>query len=254
MDIKFIQLEQQLQQQASLLAKQKKTIQRISMLFTISSFFLTTFFLSSFKPEKDNGIIRAKGIVIIDENGKDRILIGAPFPYSKNRIRTDFEKAKATWSNAYGGNFDWYKTNKSITHGGTGMLILDENGHDRVAIGSPMPTSYIGRIAPGHGITINDEKGGERGGFSWLKNDKIDRMVLGLDHSTGYEGATIGVMEDGSTQIRLNDPNSINRLTIMNDKGQLAKWDKRDQKILGVVFKDSLGKTIQTVEPLTKAN
>jgi hypothetical protein len=40
-------------------------------------------------------IIKTKGIVIVDENGKYRILIGVPIPPSKDRVRTDTAKVRA---------------------------------------------------------------------------------------------------------------------------------------------------------------
>lgn len=204
-------------------------------------------FLMAFTNNKkeDLDIIRAKGIIIVDDKGKDRILIGAPFPYSKDRIRTDFEKSKEAWASRFGGNFDWYKNNKSITNEGNGMLILDENGYDRLALGSPVPSSYIGRIAPEYGIVVNDEHGGERGGWGLLKGDDIDRMVLGMDHTTGNEGATMAVLEDGSTEIRLNDSKNINRIDIVNDKGKIAKWNKYPVQFVGVLLKDSSGAIVK---------
>lgn len=57
-------------------------------------------------------LIRAKGIIIEDANGKDRILIGAPVPFSKNRVRTDTALVRKHWAsqfddpNQYMG---WYK-------------------------------------------------------------------------------------------------------------------------------------------------
>src|SRR3981081_1841919 len=121
---------------------------QIQILTTIVALLVIAFLLGFTNHKEENkDIIKTRGIIIVDEKGKDRILIGAPFPYSKDRIRTDFEKSKNAWSGRFGGNFDWYKNNKSITNEGNGMLILDETGYDRVAVGSPVPSSYIGRIA-----------------------------------------------------------------------------------------------------------
>lgn len=38
---------------------------------------------------QDNKIIRARGLVIVDDKGRERILLGAPIPQAKNRVRTD---------------------------------------------------------------------------------------------------------------------------------------------------------------------
>lgn len=51
-----------------------------------------SFMLFSLKNNYTFSVIRAKGIVIVDEKGKDRILIRAPIPYSKDRVRTNMDK------------------------------------------------------------------------------------------------------------------------------------------------------------------
>ena len=49
--------------------------------------------LSTRNPERakaaKEGVIRTRGIVIVDEKGRERILIGAPIPAARNRVRTD---------------------------------------------------------------------------------------------------------------------------------------------------------------------
>lgn len=57
-------------------------------LFSLLSL-LIAFITQAFTKINRFDLIRSKGIIIEDENGRDRILIGAPVPYSKNRVRTD---------------------------------------------------------------------------------------------------------------------------------------------------------------------
>ena len=66
----------------------------------ITSCALGLFLLLSFTG-KDNDIIRAKGIVIIDEMGRERIHIGALIPDAKNRVRTNMEKVKEVWGKRF---------------------------------------------------------------------------------------------------------------------------------------------------------
>jgi hypothetical protein len=58
----------------------------------IYTYFLTAivplFIFLAFTPTQP-GVLRVKGIIIVDSLNKDRILIGAPIPYSSNRVRTD---------------------------------------------------------------------------------------------------------------------------------------------------------------------
>lgn len=230
---------------------QKKIIRRGSMLITALFLLIGFFILTSFEKNNDRGIIRAKGIVIMDENGRDRILIGAPFPPSAQRIRTDFEKSKQAWGKRFNGDFEWYQTNRSITNNGAGILIMDENGHDRVTLGAPSPSSWIGRIAPLTGITVNDEEGSERGGFGLIKGKQFDRMVIGLDHSTGNEGATLAVLEDGSTSLSLSEPDHSNRIQLLNDKGIISEREGIPPHMSGLLLRDAKGnvKTLLNAAP-----
>jgi|GEM_PF-458328 len=225
---------------------QQKIIRSASVLISVLFLLIGFFILTSFGKNSERRIIRAKGVVIVDDKGRDRILIGAPFPSSTQRIRTDFEKSKQAWGKRFNGNFDWYKTNQSITNDGAGMLILDENGHDRITLGAPSPSSWIGRIAPLTGITVNDEEGSERGGFGLIKGKQFDRMVIGLDHSTGYEGATMAVLEDGSTSLSLSEPDHSNRIQLLNDKGIISQREAIPQHMSGLLLRDNQGK-IKTI-------
>ncbi len=150
------------------------------------------FFVAFSLPGRD--VIRTKGIVVTDPDGRDRILIGAPVPASGERIRSNLGKAKNAWGNRYP-SFDWYK---NLENGTNGMIILDERGFDRIAIGDPTPDPNIGRrISPSVGMVINDGEGFERSGWGFFP-DK-NRVVLGLDSPDGTEGVVLSVLEDRST-------------------------------------------------------
>lgn len=178
---------------------------RAQRVYTLLSFFaLGLALLVSFK-DKNDDIIRAKGIVIIDNMGRERILIGAPIPAAKNRVRTDLTKVKEIWGKDFPKEYlDWYK---EYNHSTNGMLVLDENGFDRVALGSTVPDPNIGkRIGPATGILINDEQGYERSGYNLIKVKGGNRMVLGLDRTDGTEGTILSIMEDGTAGLNvMND-------------------------------------------------
>lgn len=141
-------------------------------------------------------IIRAKGIVIEDARGNERILIGAPVPFASNRVRTDSNKVWNYWGQYYEPEFmDWYQ---DYNHNNYGILILDSIGFDRIAIGNPIPDLSFGqRIGPLTGIAINDSLGNERTGYGVLTVNGKDRVNLGLDNSDGTEGATLALDEYG---------------------------------------------------------
>jgi hypothetical protein len=83
-------------------------------------------------------------------------------------------------------------------HAVHGMLVLDENGFDRLAIGDSTPDPNIGRrIGPATGIEINDERGFERSGYGLLRVDGTNRVNLGLDGANGREGVALALHDNG---------------------------------------------------------
>ncbi|MGZ7046432.1 MAG: hypothetical protein ACXVJK_08910 [Candidatus Aminicenantales bacterium] len=156
-------------------------------------------FIKVFLPPAPPDILRVRGLVIEDAAGRERILIGAPIPPAVSRVRTDMAKVMKAWGKRFP-NMDWYKTLDNATNG---ILILDENGFDRIAIGDPTPDPNIGRrIAPAAGIQINDQEGFERTGWGYFPAK--DRVVLGLDSRKGQEGVTLFVLEDDTTGMNIN--------------------------------------------------
>jgi hypothetical protein len=134
-----------------------------------------------------NVILRARGLIIEDELGRERILLGAPIPAAGNRVRTDVDRVRQIWAPRFPDPeryMGWYR---EYRHDMNGLMILNEEGFDRIAVGDPVPDPNIGRrIAPSSGITIHDEQGFERGGYGYLDG----RVVLGLDHP-GREGVAL---------------------------------------------------------------
>lgn len=108
-------------------------------------------------------IVRTRGLIIEDANGRARVLLGAPLPEASDRLRKD--------------------------NGYEAMVFLDEKGNDRLSLGEMLPAQINGavpkrrsRIAQGFGFIIDDPIGNERGGFSFLDNG---RALLSLDRPNG---------------------------------------------------------------------
>src|SRR6476646_3423745 len=92
-----------------------------------------------------SSVIRARGIIIEDQAGRERILIGAPIPAAKNRVRTDTARVAQLWAGRFPSPAQYMEYYKGYRHTMDGMLVLDENGVDRVAIGDSVPDPNIGR-------------------------------------------------------------------------------------------------------------
>ncbi len=145
---------------------------------------------------RSSDVIRTRGIVITDAQGRDRILIGAPIPASRNRIRSDFEKARNAWGGRYP-DFEWYR---ALEHSTNGILVLDDQGYDRIVLGDPNPDPNIGkRIAPVSGIAVNDQDGFERTGWGYFPT--LNRTALGVDTPNGTEGVMIAVLDDSTAGV-----------------------------------------------------
>lgn len=193
-------MENQLQN----LTKQVKTL----YLLVIALFILSAgsiLYLLLEKPEND--VLKARGIVLTDESGNARILIGAPIPFAKKRVRTDTARVRELWGDYFSEEYmEWYQ---EYDHSANGILIMDENGFDRLVIGSPTPDPNIGkRIGPATGIMINDQEGFERSGYGLIKTEKGNRVVLGLDNENGTEGLSLVLFENGTTGLIMNGPDN----------------------------------------------
>jgi len=149
-------------------------------------------------------ILRARGLVIVDEQGRERILLGAPIPPAANRVRTDLARVKEIWSKRFPAQYmKWYQ---EYRHDVNGLLVLDEKGFDRVAIGDQVPDPNIGkRIGPEAGIIINDEQGFERTGYGLIKAGDFYRVVRGLDSAKGQEGLTLALFDEGGVGMIQHD-------------------------------------------------
>jgi hypothetical protein len=204
------------------------------IIFALGGVFLSVLFISMRNGLKNEKIIRVQGIIVEDINGNERILIGAPIPYAQNRARTDTVKIKDTWGKRLGENYmGWYK---DYNHEANGIVILDENGWDKIIVGDPTPDPIIGkRIGNSTGIIINDNSGLERTGYGILDVNGSDRVVLGLDRGNGTEGATLSVMPDGTTGLNLNSDGQ----SIFMGKAAKGNWNSPDkQEFHGIIIRD----------------
>ena len=111
--------------------------------------------------QEQGKVLHVRGIVVEDAMGRPRILLGAPV--AKVEGRKDQE--------------DIY-----------GLIVVGENGTDRVIVCYPLPGSGRQGESAG-GVLLNDARGGERGGYVAADNGEI---VLTLD-GTKDEAIKLGV-------------------------------------------------------------
>jgi len=158
-------------------------------------------------------ILHVRGIVIEDESGHPRLVLGAPVS-SQGRKRQDEV---------------------------TGLVFLSSDGTDRLTIGTANYDQVNGalqhRIANGVGMLLNDTHGNERAGFGILDNG---RVTLGLDRAHGEEGAFLTINdEDGFAGLVVKDVGSCIVTTLGNSQQngtRLLLRDKgcADRVVLGI--------------------
>lgn len=177
---------------------------RVLRIYSIAATLLVAIVaLTAFRRPAADDIVRTRGIIIVDDAGRERILIGAPLPNSTARLRTNLARAESAWAGAYpkGAYMKYYGSYRNAM---SGMLVLDEHGVDRVMIGDSLPDPNVGqRLGSDVGMLINDARGFERSGYGLLTVRGRNRMVLGLDTDRGDEAVTLAVIDSGRRGIRV---------------------------------------------------
>lgn len=211
--------------------------------FISSAAFIVLLFSAFNGPEKKFGIIRAKGIVIEDSAGRDRILIGSPVPFSKYRVRTDTNLVRKYWSKNFGKNanqyMQWYK---GYYNGAEGIVVMNETGFDRVLLGDKLADPNSGkRMFESAGVLWNDKEGWELGGagVNTTKEGK-SRAVIGVDDRDG-EAVHIIALEDGTKGLVIGGENG--RLLIGMSKKE-GEWFQNKDFFTGIKYFDAKGKLI----------
>jgi hypothetical protein len=222
----------------------RKQVQQLRLL--IGVMFLTIFCLLIYsfrQPEDKFGIIRAKGIIIEDQQGRDRILLGAPLPASAHRVRTDTNLVRKHWAK----NFDdpnqymqWYS---EYHNSGTGLVVMNEDGFDRVLVGDKLADPNTGkRMFDAAGILWNDATGWEKGGagVNTSKDGATSRSVMGVDDSDG-EAVHIIALEDGTKGLIIGGENGRVMIGMSKKDG---KWFQNKEAFTGIKYFSNEGKLI----------
>jgi hypothetical protein len=136
--------------------------------------------------DKSPQVLRARGLVIVDEQGRDRIIMGAPVP-------------------------DPPKIGKRINPA-HGMIILDHNGYERWGVGIMDNT---GQMAMGFDAPVdpaNPTKNPER--LHFIADGKGGAMIRFLNRQTGVPG-----------WIRLGDDDKLYMefIDVQKDKNKVIK-------------------------------
>lgn len=227
----------------SRLRKLEKKYNRLRITSFGLMFLLVLIFATGFIKVSNSELIRTKGIIIEDENGRDRILIGAPIPFSRDRVRTDTSLVRQYWSKNYGAKasefMKWYE---GYYHGAEGIVIMNEQGFDRVLVGDKLADPNSGkRMFESAGITWNDKEGWELGGAGVnTTEDGKSRAVIGLDDSSG-EAVHVVALEDGTKALMIGGENGRLMIGMSKENGV---WFQNKGEFTGIKFFDNQGKMV----------
>jgi hypothetical protein len=215
-------------------ARMKSVVTTLFVLLIISLMSL------SFANNRSKEIIRAKGIIIEDASGRDRILIGSPIPYSKDRVRTDTAMVRKYWASKFRNPDQYMNWYKDYQHTADGMVVMNEKGFDIVQVGDKLSDANVGkRMFRSSGILWNTETGWERGGAGVnTTSDGKSRPTIGLDDDSG-EAMHLICLEDGSKGIIIARGNESIRIGLGKKGGQLFE---SKETFAGIQYFDSTGK------------
>ncbi len=220
----------------------KKQLQYLKVYAVASSVLLAFVFFAAFNaPAKKFDILRARGIVIEDKAGHDRILIGSPVPFSKDRVRTDTSLVRKYWAKDFGGD-TYMKAYSSYYNSTEGIIFLNEKGFDKVAIGDKLVDPNTGkRQFTSTGLLWNDDEGFERGGIGVNKTTEGKyRSVLGLDDDDG-EAVHLFTLENGTKALRIAGSEGF---LLIGTSAANGEWFKNKASFTGIKYFNNKGEQL----------
>ena len=228
-----------MQQELQSIKKQVKWLQLYALL---SSMLLIVVLLYAFTRQKNQfDIVRAKGIIIEDSSGRDRILIGSPVPASNDRVRTDTALVRKHWAKYFGGD-EYMKAYSTYNNSTNGIIFLNDKGFDKVAIGDKLTDPNTGkRLYEPTGLLWNDDEGFEKGGIGVNKTENGKyRSVMGLDDETG-EALHLFTLEDGTKALRIADNDGYLLLGLSKPNGE---WFQNKEAFTGIKYFNNKGEVV----------
>jgi hypothetical protein len=220
-------------------------------LYAIGSTLVMAAILTLSFTDKTPDVIRTQGLVITDEEGRERILIGAPVPPSKQRVRTDLDKVMQEWAAKMGGERYMENYTQNLYHGVEGILFLNDEGYDKLLLGEKMPDPNTGkRLVDAAGFTFNDDRGFERGGLGISKTETGEyRIVFGMDDPKVGEALHLFVLEDGTKGLQIASEEG--RL-LLGSSPENGAFFNNQEKFFGIKAEDNWGKVLWEENVLIK--
>jgi len=216
---------------------------KVSRIVNLACFAITLLAFAMFYLNRDKfGIVRAKGIIIEDVSGKDRILIGAPIPLSSGRVRTDTALIRKYWASKFKDPETYMSWYRGYQNQMDGIVIMNSQGFDRVLLGDRLADPNTGkRIFESAGFLVNDKQGWEKAGVgvNTTKEGK-SRVAFGLDDSGG-EAVHLMALEDGTKGLVISGRNGRMIIGMSSENGN---WFNQKRNFSGIQYFNNLGNLV----------
>ena len=158
---------------------------------------------------------------------------------------------RSAWGKTLGE--DYLNNYDQLHHGTNGMVVLNKEGFDKIALGDQLTDPNTGkRIAENTGMVWNDDEGYERGGIGLnklLKNQKY-RTGMGLDDDNG-EGLHTIILEDGSRFIRFAYEDGY---MLIGKAAANNQFFENIDPFVGILIRDSKDSTLLKINAYEKKN
>lgn len=173
---------------------------------------------SAARRQEESPVLRVRGLIVEDAEGRPRIVLGAPVPELAGRRYPGMPVMGNP--HVQDGVMVWDVLEGAQAAPLNGMVLLDERGYDRVVVGDPMPDPAIReriypRQARSWGVQINDPDRTERSGYGVFETGQV---TLGLDW-VGREAVLLYGLADGRAGIQLHARDGASTAEITADAG-----------------------------------
>lgn len=144
-------------------------------------------------------IIRTKGIIIEDEKGRDRILIGPPIHFSKGRVETNSTKGKKYWANKFKNLNQYMELLTNDKNSTEGIIFINEDGLYIIHVADKLSDPNLGKkMFKRTEIFWFTQTGWKLNGIDVnITNDGVSRPIINLNNESGQALQEIYFGEDG---------------------------------------------------------
>jgi len=196
--------EERLEKMERKLAETEVSLRRYRQMFGVGA--LAVVGLLTMAAVKNNEVVRAKRFIVMDDLGRERIVLAADLMALDKNGNPDVTKGTRTGLRLFDENGK-IRASLGFSQSGTGLTLSDENGKIRTSLGFDQS---------GTGLDLSDENGKPRtllgigrGGTNLNLYDGNGKLRASLAAFENYRPALALLDENGNANLFLNDQNQL---------------------------------------------